>query len=132
MSFLDGIVNIGKNLIGGGKSNPVIDFGLRLGKEFVSKRGGGSEADGTRSFMQLPEIEGVGGVSLARLFGDRQFVDERIITRYRNKITGSKSFERLFAEAERAAGNEVASLSKGKISEKRPGYTGKTIKIGKA
>ena len=33
MSFLDGIVNIGKNLIGGGKSNPVIDFGLRLGKE---------------------------------------------------------------------------------------------------
>ena len=63
MSFLDGIVNIGKNLIGGGKSNPIIDFGLKLGKEFVSKRGGGSEADGTRSFMQLPEIEGVGGVS---------------------------------------------------------------------
>ena len=133
MSFLDGIVNIGKNLIGGGKSNPVIDFGLRLGKEFVGKRGGGSEAGGaSRSFMQLPEIEGVGGVSLARLFGDRQFVDERIITRYRNKITGSKSFERLFAEAERAAGNEVASLSKGKISEKRPGYTGRTLKIGKA
>ena len=136
MSFLDSVINVGKDLIGGGKSNPIIDVGLKIGKSFFDKKGGssgGGEAGGApRSFMQLPEIEGVGGVSLARLFGDRQFVDERIITRYRNKITGSKSFERLFAEAERAAGNEVASLNKGKISEKRPGYTGKTIKIGKA
>jgi hypothetical protein len=129
MSFLDGILNVGKTLLGGGKSNPIVDVGLKLGKSFFDKKGGSSEDGGTRSFMQLPDIDPVRGATLARL-RDQQFVDERIIQRYRNKITASKSFERLFAEAERAAGNKVSALRKGLIEEKRPTTTGKTIKLG--
>ena len=57
MSFLDGIINVGKDLFGGGTSNPIIDVGLKLGKEFFKTRGGSPETGGgQRSFMQLPEI----------------------------------------------------------------------------
>ena len=128
MSFLDGIINVGKDLFGGGTSNPIIDVGLKLGKEFFKTRGGSPEAGGgQRSFMQLPEIKDISGARLASLIGDRQYVDERTIARWRNKISGSKSWERLFSEAERASGQIVAATGSGRVGEKRPGRTGKTL-----
>ena len=128
MSFLDGIINVGKEFFGGGTGSSWVDVGVKLGKEYFKSRGGSSEeGGGQRSFMQLPEIKDVGGAQLARLMGPRQYAEERIVARYRNKISGSKSWERLFAEAERAAGQTVAATGSGRVGEKRPGRTGKTL-----